>query len=396
MSFLVFCSFEVGGIPFRMAEILNRYKVETYYIYSGKKTADHNSTQFHYGNLSWNWDLSDLFQDDLNDTGKIIRLLMEVKEKYRITYCLAIGIDAYLLKKADIPYKYWTYGSDLDQYCFIHIGLINPLLRKRLLIHPFRAYWERQRARKSIGMSDSVLILPYQLKALMKVSPNKKMYFLPHPLSILEFSELQKRKKDNKERICKEVGAEHYFFSSTRHVWAGPWKKVSDNKGNDIILKSFWKYLQLSKDYRSKLVLVNKGHDVEHSRTLVRSLGIEGSVEWLEEMRRGELDRYYQGASICFGQFGTPVINFSILEPLANASIGVSFFNETISSVPSYKTFPPVFNSREPEPIAEFMIQILKNEDAYTDLSYNSWLWVKENCSEEKFVESFLDVFHES
>ena len=39
MSFLVFCSFEVGGIPFRMAEILNRYKVETYYIYSGKKTA---------------------------------------------------------------------------------------------------------------------------------------------------------------------------------------------------------------------------------------------------------------------------------------------------------------------------------------------------------------------
>lgn len=396
MSFLVFCSFEVGGIPFRMAEILNRYKVETYYIYSGKKTADHNSTQFHYGNLSWNWDLSDLFQDDLNDTGKIIRLLMEVKEKYRITNCLAIGIDAYLLKKADIPYKYWTYGSDLDQYCFIHIGLINPLLRKRLLVHPFRAYWERQRARKSIGMSDSVMIAPYQFKALMKVSLNKEMYFLPHPLSILEFSELQKQRKENRESICKEVEAEEYFFSSTRHVWAGPSRKMSDSKGNDVVFHAFAKYLRLSKYRRSKLVLVKKGHDVEHSRSLARSLGIEGSVEWLDEMKREELNKYYQGASICFGQFGASVINFSLLEPLANASICVSFFNETNSSLPYYKTIPPMFNSREPQLIAEFMIRTLRNEEIYNGLSYNSWLWVKENCSEEKFVESFLGLFQEA
>ena len=321
---------------------------------------------------------------------------MEVKEKYRITNCLAIGIDAYLLKKADIPYKYWTYGSDLDQYCFIHIGLINPLLWKRLLIHPFRVYWERQRARKSIGMSDSVMIAPYQFKALMKVSLNKEMYFLPHPLSILEFSELQKQRKENRESICKEVEAEEYFFSSTRHVWAGPSRKMSDSKGNDVVFHAFAKYLRLSKYRRSKLVLVNKGHDVEHSRSLARSLGIEGSVEWLDEMKREELNKYYQGASICFGQFGASVINFSLLEPLANASICVSFFNETNSSLPYYKTIPPVFNSREPQLIAEFMIRTLRNEEIYNGLSYNSWLWVKENCSEEKFVESFLGLFQEA
>lgn len=395
MSFLVFCSFEVGGIPFRMAEILNRYKVETYYIYIGKKTSGHDSTEFHYGNVSCNWDLSNLFHNDLNDAGKIIQLLKEVKDKYSICHCLAIGIDAYLLKKAGISYKYWTYGSDLDQYCFMRASLLNPLLRKRLLIHPLRVYRERQRAKKAIGMSDSVLILPYQFKALRKVSPNKEMYFLPHPLSILEFRELQKRKKENKELICKELGAEHYFFSATRHVWAGPSRKMSDNKGNDVIFHAFAKYLRLSNDYRSKLVLVKKGVDVENSRSLARSLGVEDFVEWFDEMKREKLNKYYQGASICFGQFGASVINFSLLEPLANASICVSFFNEKISSVPTYKTFPPVFNSREPQLIAEFMIQILSNEDAYNALSYNSWLWTKENCSEEKFVESLLDVFHE-
>jgi len=171
---------------------------------------------------------------------------------------------------------------------------------------------------------------------------------------------------------------------------------MSDSKGNDVLFHAFAKYLRLSKDRRSKLVLVKKGHDVEHSRSLARSLRIEGSVEWLDEMKREELNKYYQGASICFGQFGASVINFSLLEPLANASICVSFFNETISPLPYYKTIPPVFNSREPQKIAEFMIRTLRNEEIYNDLSYNSWLWVKENCSEEKFVESFLGLFREA
>jgi glycosyltransferase involved in cell wall biosynthesis len=395
MSFLIFCSFEVGGIPFRMAEILNRFKVETYYVYLGKKSAGHDSTQFHYGNASCKWDLSNLFQNDLNDTRKIIQLLKEAKEKYNICHCLAVGIDAYLLKKADISYKYWAYGGDLDQVCFIRASVSNPVLKKRLLIHPLRVYHERQRGRKSIRRSDSVMIAPYQFKALMKVSLNKEMYFLPHPLSILEFSELQKQRRENRESICKEVEAEKYFFSSTRHVWAGPSRKLSDNKGNDVIFHAFEKYLRLAKDRHSKLVLVKKGDDVEHSISLARSLGIEGSVEWLDQMKREELNKYYQGASICFGQFGASVINFSLLEPLANASICVSCFKEANSPPPYYKTIPPIFNSREPELIAEFMIRTLRNEKVYNGLSYDSWLWAKENCSEEKFVESFLTLFQE-
>jgi glycosyltransferase involved in cell wall biosynthesis len=396
MSFLVFCSFEVGGIPFRMVEILNRFKVETYYIYLGNKTAGHDSTQFHYGDASCSWDLSNLFQDILNDTPKIIQTLKETKEKYNICHCLAIGIDAYLLKKANISYKYWAYGSDLDQYCFIRTSLSNPFLRKRFLIHPLRIYHERQRARKSIQRSDSVMIAPYQFKALMKVSLNKEMYFLPHPLSIFEFSELQKQKRKNRESICKEIEAEEYFFSSTRHVWAGSSKKMSDNKGNDVMLHTFAKYIRLSKNRHSKLVLVKKGQDVEHSRSLACSLGINNSVEWLEEMKREELNKYYQGASICFGQFGTSVINFSLLESLANASICVSYYNETNSPVPYYKTIPPIFNSREPELIAEFMIRALENEEIWNGLSYDSWNWVKENCSEQRFVESFLSLFKEA
>ena len=47
MSYLIFCSFEVGGLPYRMAEILNAHGVEAYYASIAKPTLGHDSTQFH-------------------------------------------------------------------------------------------------------------------------------------------------------------------------------------------------------------------------------------------------------------------------------------------------------------------------------------------------------------
>jgi hypothetical protein len=42
------------------------------------------------------------------------------------------------------------------------------------------------------------------------------------------------------------------------------------------------------------------------------------------------------------------------------------------------------------------MARILARREDYEGLSYKSWLWIKNNCSEEKFVESFLALFRET
>ena len=388
MSYLIFCSFEVGGLPFRMAETLNRFRVETYYIYLGNKRSGHDSTLFHYGNRFEKWDLSSLFQDILGNSEKIIERLSQIKTSYNISHCLATGTAAYYLVKAGINYKYWSYGSDLDYQCFLHVG---PTVKNL-----YRMWKERKRTRNSIRRADSLMISPYQREALKKICIDKKMFFLPHYFKTIDYQMLLQQKAQNKKTVCEEIQAERYFFSSTRHVWSGSLREMADNKGNDTILHSYAEFKDLTNGPLSKLVLVRKGPDVESSKLLSRSLGIEDDVIWIDEMKREELDRFYQGATISFGQFGTPVITYAALEPLVNGTISISLLNENNSLVPFYEEKPPIFNSKDSKEIAAFMIRVLDDKDFFSKLSYKAWLWIKKNCSEEKFVESFLGLFNEN
>ena len=93
-------------------------------------------------------------------------------------------------------------------------------------------------------------------------------------------------------------------------------------------------------------------------------------------------------------QFATPAIVFSVLEPLSNATPCISFLDANKTLVPIYDDLPPVINSRNPDEIAKFIHEILTDYDYCTNLGYKSWLWIKNNSSEEKFVKSFCDVFN--
>jgi len=110
-------------------------------------------------------------------------------------------------------------------------------------------------------------------------------------------------------------------------------------------------------------------------------------------MKRDELDKYYQGADLCFGHFGTPVLTYAVLEGLKNGTIGISFSIKRVENFPFYIENPPILNSRSPEEIAEFMIKILNDQTSFNERSYRSWFWIQKNCSEEKFVEAFLNLF---
>jgi hypothetical protein len=376
-----------------MAETLNRYGIHTYYIYLGQESSGHDSTRFHFGRVCKNWDLSWVPRQDHSDLQKIIQRLAEIRIRYDILYCLATGMNAYLLRACGIPYKYWSYGSDLDQHCFVRTNVQTPLLMRRLLVHPYRVYSEMKRTRKSILLSDTVMISPYQLDMFRKLSSRQEMFFLPHHFRVADYEEVRRGKAENRRQIGGMIGAERFFFSTARHVWAGPLKRMKDNKGNDVILRAYSRYLELTRDFDSKLLLIAKGPDVNYSKALAKGLGIEKQTMWLPEMKREELDRYYQGATLCLGQFGTPALTFSILESLANGTGGISLFLGKDHSVPFYAEDPPVFNSEDPEDIANFMGRISHNAKEEEEWSYQSWRWIDTYCSERKFVNSFVNLF---
>ncbi len=394
MSYLIFCSFEVGGLPYHMAEILNAQGVETYYASIARPNSTHDSTQFHYGRPNPPWDLTPRFREAMGSGRKIKALLSQVQREFHLTHSFATGQKAYLLREAGLPYHYWSYGSDLDFLVNFFPNLTHYYSwwarPKGFLMYLLRF---RREARRTFAHATAVMIAPYQIGAYQQVCPDKPMFFLPHFFKIEDLATLGPKKLASKREMEAKIGATRFFFSSTRHVWSGPLRQSADTKGNDVILYAFKEYLNLSGDRGAKLVLVDKGPNVATSRALAQELSIASQVVWVGEMKRDELDQYYQGAGLCFGQFGTPVLAFTALEPLAQANVSISAFERVDPRVPFYPEDPPIYKSKDPREIAEFMAQIVAHPQQYADLCRRSWEWIKENCSEERFAAEFVKSF---
>ncbi len=398
MSYLIFCSYEVGGQPYRIADILNRHGVKTYYVSLSLRTGIHDSTVFHFGQRSDDWDLSNLFQGNYLTYNlrkrNIAKGLAALHEQHGITNCFATGSLSYLLKEAGIPYKYWSYGSDIDRCC--DLRMMAPwkmAVHEKAIRYGYYLLFGCPQLKKALANADAVMIAPYQFEGLTKLLPNKSLFFLPHFIRVTDYERLVAEKRKNREIICSMIDAERFFFSPTRHVWSGHFQHIPDNKGNDIVIKAFARYAHVSGDTRSKLVLVSKGPDARTSKRLIEDLGVERLVIWLDEMKRDELNRYYQATTVCFGQFGTPVITGSVVEPLATATTCISYLGERSGQVPTYAEAPPVVNSRNPEAIAQAMSRLVSDKTYRSELSHRSWCWAKDHCSEERFVEEFLKVF---
>jgi glycosyltransferase involved in cell wall biosynthesis len=399
-ALLIFCSIEVGGLPFKMAEILNRHGVRTYYISVHKNACGHDSSRFHYSDIEAPWDLSSLLEN-YDQSREIVKLLKGIKRKYSIRGCLATGEKAYLLKQAGINYHYWCYGTDLDAFCFMSPWPEDYSFWKKGLHYVGMSREEavqscrniRMESRSSILSAASVMISPYQFQNYQKLRVHKELFHFPHFFKAPEFDTLLENKKKSKEAVCREIGASGYFFSSTRHVWAGAHYTVSDYKGNDIILRALKLYFRLNPSQDSKVVFVRKGVDVPRTAQLADELGIGRRVVWINEMKREAIDPYYQGADICFGQFGTSVLNFSALEPLVQGTPCVSFFLDgSEDNVPFYKEYPAVFNNKDPELIAEHIDRLMSSKELYDYACYQSWNWVKRNCSEEAFSAALSSI----
>ena len=402
MSYLVFCSYEVGGLPFRMASILNQNGFRTYYVSIHKNAQGHDSTAFHYKADNADWDISWQFADCINSNELIVKKLARIKSEYKINGSLATGSKSFLLHLAGIDYHYWSFGADLDQICFYRKWPENCNFIKKIIFavsmygHNNRKAIQNIQSEQvvSITHSKSIMIAPYQVDSYFKICPDKPKFFFPHYFPQTNFNDIISQKKMSSSKINNKLGSARFFFSSSRHFWYGKNQLYSDNKANHIILHSFAQYLQLTADVGTKLVLIAKGPDVAATVGLARELNLVDKIVWLEEMKRNELQEYYSAAHVVFGQFGTPVLAFSSLEPLTAATPCISFFwDGSEQGVPFYKTSIPVFNTKDPVYIAQHLAYLMSDHVYYEKSCYEAWRWIQENCLEEHFSQALSAIF---
>ncbi|HEU5049232.1 MAG TPA: glycosyltransferase [Gemmatimonadales bacterium] len=79
------------------------------------------------------------------------------------------------------------------------------------------------------------------------------------------------------------------FFLPTRHSYGS---RSTNDKGADKVIRAFASVVR-TLPVSARLVLVEKGERLGESREAVRELGLEPWVDWIPELRKDELKRWY-------------------------------------------------------------------------------------------------------
>lgn len=393
---------EIGAFLFRYAKAINDYNknLKAYYLSFGNFNRRHDSNSFHFCTTDFDWNFSRVFPPDsygntINHLDEKIDYLKKVASDVKPDVVFTSGRGGYLCYKSGLRYCYWAYGSDIEQFAFgitshadslYKYAFVNDYINSSLDFDndSCAEVLKENIWYQGIKNADKITILPRALKNLRRITKEYRLFHLPH---LVDSNNI----KHDSSSFDRKI-----FFSSTRHCWGGGRHYMGDNKGNDVLLNAVALYKHKSGDSSFELRLIEKGPDVNKSRELVNFLGLGRQTTWLKEISRDKLKQFYREATICFGQFGTDCLENNTVEPMSFGVPTISWYGMMdrfpFTEIPFYKSSPPIINSKDPEAIACFLFELLKDRLKYIDVRERSFDWCLRNCSVEQVAETFSNL----
>jgi len=178
------------------------------------------------------------------------------------------------------------------------------------------------------------------------------------------------------------------FFHPARQDWllADP----SMIKGNDRLVRAF---ARISRTHPSaQLVMIAWGRDLEATRDLIKSLGVEGKIRWLDPMRKQDLWRTYLSSHAVLDQFVLPSFGGITFEALAlgcrvitNVDVGAAerFFSRA----------PPIYSASSENEICQMLEQIILDPNDQARVGDAGAEWIKHHHSAKRIVELQLEIY---
>jgi len=204
------------------------------------------------------------FYDRHKSSWKISLLRIMRKQKYELIHAhVELPIFAYFSRKKFIAQ---VLGSDIKELAFTN-SLRGILLRK--------AYKNAKLVIFSTPGDPSLL-------SKLKV---KNTLFLP---LIWDLSFFKPEKV-----IDNEFENKFIVFHPTSHIW--------NVKGNNNLINGFSEFVKQNPD--SILICINIGKDIEKSHDLVKSLGIENNVRFMDRLNASQILHYYNLADVVANEF---------------------------------------------------------------------------------------------
>ncbi len=134
-------------------------------------------------------------------------------------------------------------------------------------------------------------------------------------------------------------------------------------KGNDILINGFAKFIQNHPQLTCKLVLFDYGMDVDASKTLVEVLGIEHDVVWLPLMQRKEIMLGLNMADISCGQFDNSWLTCGVVNETLASNKPLLHYREDSLYQQDYESLYPLLNAQTADQIATQLGVYLDNPE---------------------------------
>ncbi len=185
------------------------------------------------------------------------------------------------------------------------------------------------------------------------------------------------------------------LFSHVSHSWITIDLNASDVKKNNILIEGFAKYVKQYKNenYKSKLILVEYGKDVQRSKELIKNLDITEHVIWLPKISRKDILVLLDYVSLGCGELGGIIWGGTGWEFLSK---GVPFFQYVEMSKKDFlettKTpFPPLINVNTSKEIAEHLFAFEQNPKTYDKIREQLKEWFK-SYNGKSVMKKYLEI----
>jgi glycosyltransferase involved in cell wall biosynthesis len=178
------------------------------------------------------------------------------------------------------------------------------------------------------------------------------------------------------------------FFHPARQDW-----RVADPsmiKGNDRLVRAF---ARISRTHSSaRLVMIAWGRDLDATRDLIKSLGIEGKIQWLDPMRKQDLWRAYLSSHAVLDQFVLPSFGGVTFEALA---LGCRVITNVDFEAAErfFSKAPPIYSASSELEIYEMLERIILDRNDLAAVGEAGAEWIKKYHSAERIVELQLDIY---
>jgi glycosyltransferase involved in cell wall biosynthesis len=134
------------------------------------------------------------------------------------------------------------------------------------------------------------------------------------------------------------------------------------------------------------------GRDLDATRDLIKSLGIESKIRWLDPMRKQDLWRTYLSSHAVLDQFVLPSFGGVTFEALA---LGCRVITNVDSGAAErfFSKAPPVYSASSETEIYEMLERIILDRNDLAGVGDAGAEWIKQYHSAERIVELQLEIY---